>query len=544
MQPSLRNLPDPATLPDIDAATTRLARAIERGDVIGICTDYDVDGITAHTILREALLDHFGHPSAAVRPYIGHRLHDGYGLSDNVCARILADEPRPDVLITADCGTSDAARIERLAAAGIDVIVTDHHGVPAAGVPAAALATVNPSRADSDFADPAVAGCAVAWFLMAQLRRVLIGAGALAADAPKLANSLDLVALGTVADAVSLFSPTNRAVVTAGLAVLNQRRRPCWRALARLLERNDNAFTVEDLGFQIGPRINARGRVADPLAALNFLTAPDEDGARGYLAQLDEDNQSRREIERRMVDVARVSASAALAPSDQVICVFDESFHPGVQGIVASRLLDRFGRVTAVLSPAAEAGLATGSLRSVDGVDVGQGLRDLDARHPGMLKRFGEHPKAAGVTLALDSIERFERALVAVVREQIGSRQLQPVRWHDGELPPTAFAIDTVRSLERLNPFGRGFEPPSFYGEFEVAGVRVVGADPVHLALDIGRDRERRRAIWFRALGAAGDPLPLARGDRMACVFRLSRDDYRGGNAVQLIIEHARRASA
>ncbi|MFK7887029.1 MAG: DHH family phosphoesterase [Gammaproteobacteria bacterium] len=538
--PSLKRLPNPGTLPDGAVAATRLAKAVMQGECIGLCTDYDVDGITAHTLIREALTLNFGHPEALVRPFIGHRLLDGYGLSDNLCERILGDDVRPDLVITADCGSSDGPRIEKLKSAGIEVIVTDHHGIPSSGVPAHALATVNPSRADSAFADPAIAGCAVAWFLMALVRTELIRAGHLGDDAPKLARSLDLVALGTVADAVSLFSPTNRSVVTAGLSILNQRQRPCWHALADLLKRGNKKFEVDDLGFQIGPRINARGRVADPLAALNFLTAPDRATAARYLNVLDEDNQSRREIEKRMVETARDLAERELKPDTQVVCVYHEDFHPGVQGIVASRLLDRFGRVTAVMSPAGRDNLVSGSLRSIPGVDVGRALREVNVAHDGLLHRFGGHPMAAGVSVALDKLDTFRDALALSVREQLGAKKLNPVLWHDGALTPDQLHIDSIHELDRLIPFGRGFEPPTFHGEFLVDAVRAVGADPVHLSLTLNQDGRACRAIWFRALGQAGEAWPVAVGDQVEALFRLQRDDYRGGDAIQLVVEHAR----
>lgn len=540
VDPSLRHLPDPATLPDVDVATARLVRALREGELIGIVTDYDVDGITAHTLLREALVDAFGHPAQRLRAYIGHRLKDGYGLSDNLCARILAEPERPAVLITADCGTSDGPRIARLAQAGIDTLVTDHHGVPDEGAPAAALATVNPSRRSARFADPAIAGCTVAWLLMGALRRALIEAGALAEDAPKLAMSLDLVALGTVADAVSLFSPTNRAVVLAGLAVMNRRARPCWQALAALLGRGREPFTVEDLGFQIGPRINARGRVADPFAALNFLTATTEDDARRYLAILDADNQERRDIEKAMVVTARRITGERLRARDQVVCVYDEAFHPGVQGIVASRLVEAYGRVSVVLSPAADPALVTGSLRSVQGVDIARALREVAGANEGLLERFGGHPKAAGVTLTLANLPRFESALADAVRAQLGDARLTPVLWHDGELAPERLCLDTVRALAALEPYGRGFEPPRYHGTFVLAQVRAVGADPVHLSLEFEGGASRLRGIWFRALESAGSPWPVEAGQEVACTYRLSADDYRGGDAVQLIVAHAR----
>ncbi|MEM6638894.1 MAG: DHHA1 domain-containing protein [Pseudomonadota bacterium] len=540
LTPSLRDLPDPATLPDAERAAVRIAAAIRQKQSVALCTDYDVDGITAHTVLRDALIHVFGHAAERVSPFIGHRLRDGYGLTDPVCGRII--NHKPDLVITADCGTSDAPRIERLAAAGIDVIVTDHHSVPAGGVPDAALATVNPSRHDSAFADPAIAGCAVVWFLMAQVRRVLIANGDLPASAPKLAASLDLVALGTVADAVSLFSPTNRVLVLSGLKMMNAGRRPCWRALSAHLGRD--RFDVDDLGFQIGPRINARGRVADPLAALRFLTASDDGAAAAALAQLDEDNTSRKEIERRMVSVAREQAQATLTNASPFVCVYDDSFHPGVQGIVASRLMDRFGRVTAVLSPSAGGDTLSGSLRSVDGVDIGEALREVARRHPDLLLRHGGHPMAAGVTLRPANRARFVTALDAVVREQLGERRLSPVFWHDGELAPADRSVTTVDALATLVPFGRGFEAPQFFGGFEVAAARAVGAEPVHLSLELRASSETLRAIWFRALDTPQSDWPVQVGESVECIYRLQRDGYRGGDRIQLIVEHARRAGA
>ena len=542
LRPALAHLAPPRELPDVDRAAERLCRAVERGEVIGIVTDYDVDGITAHALLRQALLRNFGHPAQCLSSFIGHRLTDGYGLSDNVCERILAASPRPAVVITADCGTSDGPRIARLAAAGIDVIVTDHHGVPDDGVPADALATVNPAVRDCAYPDPAIAGCMVAWLLMAALRAALIERGRLDADAPKLADTLDLVALGTVADAVSLFSPNNRAVVLAGLDTLNRRLRPCWHALAALLGKQRQPFDVEDLGFQIGPRINARGRMADPFAALRFLEASTADEAARYLAVLDQDNMERRDTEKRMLHTARARSEAELDARDEVVCLYDRSFHPGVQGIVASRLLDAYGRVAAVLSPGREAGLVSGSLRSVDGVDIGAALRAIAREQPGLLVAFGGHPKAAGVTLAEADVDAFSAALAQAVRAQLGDTRLEPILLHDGELDPRRIDADTLRALAALAPYGRGFEPPRFCNEFSLQDVRAVGADPVHLALTLNGGGGDLRAIWFRALADADARWPLSPGERVVCVYRLAADSYRGGDAVQLIVDHARPA--
>ncbi|MFK8030557.1 MAG: single-stranded-DNA-specific exonuclease RecJ [Gammaproteobacteria bacterium] len=537
MSPSLRHLDHPSTLPDIDRACLRLARAVENREKIGVVTDYDVDGITSHTLLRESLVDDFGVDDELISGFIGHRLTEGYGLSDPVCERVLAVGPA--VVITADCGSSDEPRIERLKAAGIDVIVTDHHGIPAAGVPASAYATVSPARAECQYPDHAIAGCTVAWLLMCHLRQLLIDRGLLAVTAPKLTRHLDLVSLGTVADAVSLFSHNNRALVAAGLEVLNRRTRPCWQALAELLSKGTEAFKVDDLGFQIGPRINARGRMEDPFAAWHFLAATNLQEARSWLQELDDNNQERRETEKRMVVSARERVAESLVKTDQVVVVYDDTFHAGVQGIVASRLLESFGRVTCVCSPGSEPGLVSGSLRSVPGVDVGAALKEVDESHPGLLARFGGHPAAAGVSFERDQLEAFRTALSAAVANQIGDVRLQPVILTDGSLSESNLSFSGWQSLQTLAPFGRGFDKPMFDGEFELTGVRAVGGDPIHLSLNLSSGRTRLRGIWFNALPGAGAEWPIKNGDRIRCVFELEPDTYRGGSAMQLMVRYA-----
>ncbi len=311
VRPRLADLHDPSLLADSRLASGRLAQAVQNSECVGILTDYDVDGITSHAIVFEALTRFFGLPAARVQHHIGHRLKDGYGVSAALTERILALPELPAVIVTADCGSSDQPQLERLAAAGIDIVVTDHHAIPEEGIPSSAYAVVNPSRADCGFPDRTVAGCMVSWMLMCEVRRRLIEAQHLPGDAPKLGSLLDLVALGTVADAVSLFGASNRAVVLRGLEQMNRLKRPCWRALGKLLGRAQG-YTVQDLGFQIGPRINARGRMADPSAALRFVLAPDEAEAAEHLELLDSDNRDRRETESRMLGIARTLASEQL----------------------------------------------------------------------------------------------------------------------------------------------------------------------------------------------------------------------------------------
>lgn len=542
LAPSLReSLPDPLRLKDMAAAVARLSRAIKDGERIAVFGDYDVDGATSAALLAR-FLGAVGQPPTI---YIPDRLSEGYGPNASALRRLRDAGAR--VVITVDCGVTAFEPREEAARAGLDVIVLDHHAAEPR-LPRA-VAVVNPNRLDETAPAHdrhrlgALAAVGVTFLLAVALNRDLRESGWYAhtnRPEPDLLRLLDLVALGTVADAVSLFSPTNRAVVLAGLAVMNRRARPCWQALAALLGRGREPFTVEDLGFQIGPRINARGRVADPFAALNFLTATTEDDARRYLAILDADNQERRDIEKAMVVTARRITGERLRARDQVVCVYDEAFHPGVQGIVASRLVEAYGRVSVVLSPAADPALVTGSLRSVQGVDIARALREVAGANEGLLERFGGHPKAAGVTLTLANLPRFESALADAVRAQLGDARLTPVLWHDGELAPERLCLDTVRALAALEPYGRGFEPPRYHGTFVLAQVRAVGADPVHLSLEFEGGASRLRGIWFRALESAGSPWPVEAGQEVACTYRLSADDYRGGDAVQLIVAHAR----
>ncbi|NCX93801.1 MAG: single-stranded-DNA-specific exonuclease RecJ, partial [Gammaproteobacteria bacterium] len=260
--PKLQVLDHPRSIKDIDKAVSRLVAAIANQEIIAIETDHDCDGQTAHAVMHTALIEIFGVPASKVQSFIGHRMKEGYGLSDAVATRILNAIPRPNVVITADNGSSDEPRIARLKEAGIDVIVTDHHHLPEEGPPKSAYACLNPTREDCDFPDDSIAGCMVAWLLMSALRQALIEAGLLSEKAPSLKGLLDYVAVGTVADCVSLSrSLNNRAVIRAGLQLISQMQRPCWQAILPLLKRP--FLRAEDLGFTIGPMLNSDGRLSD-----------------------------------------------------------------------------------------------------------------------------------------------------------------------------------------------------------------------------------------------------------------------------------------
>lgn len=539
VSPSLRQLAHPERLADARRAAERIAQAVVDGEHIGILTDYDVDGITSHVVIRRTLVELFGVPEAKLHSLIGHRIHDGYGISLPLVERALKLSPRPSLVITADCGSSDEPRIARLKAAGVDVVVSDHHALPLEGPPASAYATVNPTREDCDYPDPTIAGCMVAWLVMSLARRVLVEWGVLADATPKLSPWLSYVALGTVADCVSLGgSPANRAVVHHGLTLINRMEAACWRAMASRLGADSVPFDAETLAFQMGPRINARSRLDDPYAALHFMLAADEAMAHRHLETLDQDNQSRKAIEAEMAQQARALALPALTADAPAIVVYLEEGHPGVQGIVASRLVQAFGRPALVLTPAAAPGMLTGSGRSIEGLHLREALQRTFELAPEALPRFGGHRGAAGVGVPAEHLETFREAFLTAVGEQLGEAELRPRILTDGELAPDQLDLATLDELERLAPFGREFDAPLFEGTFLVEALRPVGADGSHLMLELSAGTASLKAIWFRAL-TPGEVPAFGVGATLHCAFKLNRNRWRGRESLQLMLEHA-----
>ncbi|WP_069383186.1 single-stranded-DNA-specific exonuclease RecJ [Halomonas caseinilytica] len=537
--PSLRYLAHPERLQDGRRAAERIARAVTEGEHIGILTDYDVDGITSHVVIRRTLNELFGIPENRLHSLIGHRIHDGYGISLPLVERTLSLSPRPSLVITADCGSSDEPRIARLREAGIDVVVSDHHALPTEGPPASAFATVNPTRDDCTYPDPTIAGCMVAWLVMSLTRSVLIEWGVLEPATPKLSPWLSYVALGTVADCVSLGgSVANRAVVTHGLTLINRMEAACWRTMAQRLGADSVPFDAETLAFQMGPRINARSRLDDPYAALHFMLAVDDATAAGHLETLDQDNQSRKSIEAEMTERARGLAMAELEAGAPVLVVLLEEGHPGVQGIVASRLVQAFGRPALVLTPAAQPGMLTGSGRSIEALHLRDALQRAFELAPASLPRFGGHRGAAGVGVPREAFDDFRQALLQAAREQLGDTELGPRVFTDGELEAGQLDLKTLDEIEALGPYGREFDAPLFEGVLRVESLRTVGADGSHLMLELSSGATSVRAIWFRAL-TPGEMPAFDAGDLLRCAYKLNRNRWRGRESLQLVIEHA-----
>lgn len=528
----LAELDHPRGLPQIDRAAARIVRALRDGEVIGLATDHDVDGVTAHAMLYRALVEYFGHPPERIQHYIGLRLMEGYGLSDSLCDRMLACRPRPGLIITADMGSSDGPRIARLAAAGIDVIVTDHHGLPGEGAPEAAYACVSPLDASSAYPDACVAGVMVAWLLMCHTRNALMEDGSLAPDAPGLAALLDYVALGTVADCVSLSrSLNNRRVLKAGLKRIAAGTRPCWQAFG--MTRRDAAapWTAADLAFGLAPRINATGRLDDAMTAVRFLLAADRDEAMRLAGQLEGMNQARKGIEQALQRTAMGQARQHLAEGGTGLVLYFPDGHAGVHGIVASRLVEAFGRPTVCFSPASQRpGVITGSCRSVDGFDIGAALREIDAQAPGLMMRFGGHAGAAGLTLAEADWEIFAKLFDEAVASTLDPDSLG-AKWHsDGELDAAAIDLDLVDGLALLEPFGREFEPPLFSATFVVTDAKAMGQDGTHWRLSL---RPNLEAVWFNA----GSDCPVGLDVPVGLLFRPEANWWNGRRRLQLIVE-------
>ena len=540
-RPGLAYIERPEKLKHAEKAAKRIALAIQNGETIGILTDYDVDGITSHAVIYRALTELYQHPVEKIQSLIGHRLQDGYGVSAGLVARILQLETLPDLIVTADCGSSDEARLVLLKQAGIDVVVTDHHALPAEGPPMSAFAMVNPTQDDCDYPDATIAGCMVAWLVMSSVRSELIKQGLLPDSTAKLSFLLSYVALGTVADCVSLGeSAINRAVVKTGLSLINRFDQPCWRAVRKLLKKENQLFSADVLGFQLGPRINARGRLDDPYAALHFILATQDHQAEHYLAILDQDNEDRKSIEQQMTQDAVQLAKQQVAEGLDALSLFLPEGHAGVQGIVASRITQKTGKPSIVLCPSLNPDHLSGSARSVDQIHVRNALQQVHDSDPDLLVKFGGHKGAAGLTLWKERYQDFLQLFDLAVKEQIGDQSLQPVIWVDGELTSEQISQATWQELQVLQPYGREFDGACFQGVFYVEQLKVIGADQTHVQLLLSDHQKKNsfRAIWFKAL-AGGQTLNFIEGDYIQMAYQLNLNHFRGRCQLQLMVEWA-----
>jgi single-stranded-DNA-specific exonuclease len=520
------------SLGGIPAAVERLAHCHRAGERVLVVGDFDADGATSTAlVVRQLRRLGFREPGFLVPD----RFRFGYGLTPEI-VRVAAGL-RPDLIVTVDNGVSSVEGVAEARRHGIEVLVTDHH-LPGPVLPEA-VAIVNPNLDGEPFASKALAGVGVAFYLMAALTRALREQGVLTDPAAaQPADLLDLVALGTVADVVPL-DFNNRILVAQGLRRIRAGR--CVPGLAALLElagRRLDTVIAQDLGFQVGPRLNAAGRLEDMTLGIDCLLAADHGEARALAARLGELNAERREIEARMQDEALAQVDALVESMSGALpaglCLYDAGWHQGVIGLVASRVKERLHRPVIAFAPA-DSGWIKGSARSVPGLHVRDVLDAVAAHHPGLLEKFGGHAMAAGVTLRADRREEFGAAFAQEVARAAGDDVLSGDLHTDGPLAPGEFSFETAVALREGGPWGAGFAEPAFDGRFGVLGTRVVAGRHLKLKLR-APSGEMAEAIAFRYLDDPRAPA-LQPQDTIDLVYRAALDEYGGARRLQLVSE-------
>jgi single-stranded-DNA-specific exonuclease len=526
---SLERLLPVGSLEGVDAAARLLAahRAAGRVLVIG---DFDADGATSTALVVRSLRAlQFAH----VDFLVPNRFRFGYGLTPEIVA--LAATRRPSLLVTVDNGVSSVAGVEAAHDLGIPVLVTDHH-LPGAGLPRAEV-IVNPNLRDCGFASAALAGVGVAFYVIAALARTLGASGFRAAEL------LDLVALGTVADVVPL-DRNNRILVAQGLRRIRAGR--CVPGILALLEsagRRHAEITAADLGFSVAPRLNAAGRLDDMSVGIACLLADEPSEAARLALMLNKLNEERREIEQRMqleaIDIAAGVRFGGDGAEALGLCLFDESWHQGVVGLVAGRIKDRWNRPVIAFAHA-EDGSLRGSARSIPGVNIRDALDSIATRHPGLIDKFGGHAMAAGVSMPEASLAAFRTAFAAEIAARADRESLQGVIYSDGALTAAELVLDTARVLRAGGPWGQGFPEPVFDGDFQIVDARLVGGRHLKMRLRAADEPPGGgiEAIAFGYVGGLYEDPQLRAGARIRLAYRLEINEYRGSESVQLNCQH------
>ena len=530
----LKGLLPPAQLTHADAAARLLADALEAEARILIVADYDCDGATACAVGIRALRQLAAGPendpneiAERIGYLVPNRFTYGYGLTPAIVD--LAAERSPDLIVTVDNGIASIDGVARATELGIATLITDHH-LPGNTLPEAEC-IVNPNQPGCEFPSKSLAGVGVMFYVMLALRAELRARGWFAEDSgrrePNLANLLDLVALGTVADVVRL-DRNNRILVSQGLKRMRAGQlSPGVRALFRAAGRDPAKAVSLDLGFIVGPRLNASGRLADMALGIECLLAEDEGRALHIAQQLDTLNRERKEIESGMQDSALASLDEIDVGERPGVALFHPEWHQGVIGILASRLKDRLHRPVFAFAQGDHDELK-GSGRSIPGLHLRDALDLVSKRAPGLLVRFGGHAMAAGATLRAGDFERFADLFAEVANELLAPEDLTRTLETDGGLESGYFSIDTVRLLEE-EIWGQGFPPPLFEDEFVVESQRILKEK--HLKLRLRRGELRLDAIWFNFSASPS-------GSTVRAAYRLAINDYNGVQTPQLMIEH------
>lgn len=520
-------------LTGIDAAVALLQQALAAQRRIVVVGDFDADGATSTALTVLALRSMGG---ANIDYLVPNRFDDGYGLSPEVVEQAAAGGAQ--LIVTVDNGISSHAGVDAAHERGIQVLVTDHH-LPGDTLPAAD-ALINPNLHGCDFPSKSLAGVGVAFYLMLALRTALRDSGWFEQRAlaiPNLAELLDLVALGTVADVVPL-DANNRILVHQGLSRIRAGKcRPGIRALLEVSKRDARQLAASDLGFALGPRLNAAGRLDDMSIGVALLLSDDMAQARALACDLDALNQTRREIEQGMQQEALVLCDQLERTSSELpygLAMYHQEWHQGVVGILASRIKERFHRPVIAFAPAGE-GILKGSGRSIAGLHMRDALERLDTLHPGLMLKFGGHAMAAGLSLEISRFDEFRQRFAALVGEWLDASQLEGVIWSDGELSAAELNLAVAELLRDGGPWGQAFPEPVFDGRFRILQQRLVG--------------ERHLKLMVEPLG--GGPLldgiafnidtrlwPDSSVREVELAYKLDINEFRGNRDVQLMIEH------
>jgi single-stranded-DNA-specific exonuclease len=528
---SLLRLLPVGTLEGIPAAVELLlAHRLRRVLVVG---DFDADGATSCALVVRALR---ACGFASVDFLVPNRFEFGYGLTPEIVA--LAAARMPSLIVTVDNGISSHAGVAAARERGIDVLITDHH-LPATQLPDASV-IVNPNLAGSRFGSRSLAGVGVAFYVMAAVRRALDSAGLTSSADAGVAELLDLVALGTVADVVPL-DANNRVLVAQGLRRIRAGRCvPGIRALLALSGRTAADLTAADLAFGVAPRLNAAGRIDDMTVGVQCLLTDDEGAARELACRLDALNEERRAIEARMQQEALGAVRVLEKPLESAVqrsgvCLFDESWHQGVVGLVASRVKERLRRPVIAFAGADAASLR-GSARSIEGVHIRDVLDSIAARHPGLIHRFGGHAMAAGLTLEREHLDEFARAFDAEVARCLPMAGARDAVETDGELSVEEIALATAEALRAGGPWGQAFPEPCFDGLFSIRNARVIGERHMKMWVEPAGSGRSFDAIAFNHLTPGAPVVPPA--GSLQLVYRLEVNEYQGERRLQLLIDH------
>jgi len=537
LSPRLRDqLPDPAHLKDMDRAVERVVRAIRDGEKIVVYGDYDVDGATSAALL----LRFFAAVGAEGDLYVPDRMREGYG--PNAPALLKLKEEGARLVVTVDCGTTAHDALEAARGAGLDLIVIDHH-VAEPALPSA-VAVVNPNRLDEASVHGQLAAVGVAFLLAVAVNRALRPAGWYAArPEPDLLQWLDLVALGTVCDVVPL-TGLNRALVAQGLRVAARGANPGMAALAAVAQTNGRAERIDayQLGFVLGPRVNAGGRVGAADLGARLLSTDDPARAAEWAQRLDAYNKERREIEAQMLAAAIELVERQNATSPVLVFAAAEGWHPGVIGIVAARLKERYGRPAIVVALAD--GIGKGSGRSVPGLALGSAV--IAARQAGLLINGGGHAMAAGFTVASDRLMELQEFLSQRLNDGLDHALLVPELAIDVAISAEAAQGGLIAQLDALAPFGAANPEPRFaFPTVRAQYVEAVGTGHLKLRVADAVGGGALSAIAFRAADTpVGNLIVEAKGRALHVAGHLRRDTYRGGDAVQLVLDDAAPAAS